>query len=146
MVVFVIIRLHSMFFVIIALFRVFTKSMNHFGCFLTKLFDYIECLQSSTTTLCVVALSTRAVCMFSLMYRYFDCFSTIDISTLHVCLLLDLHWMFSQIECDHIACFAEKNITLHVSYKMTVPLWMFAHNNIYFVCWFLFKTYKVMFF
>jgi hypothetical protein len=37
--------------------------------FFTKLFDYIECLQSSATTLCVVALSTRAVCMFSLAYQ-----------------------------------------------------------------------------
>ena len=78
--------------------------------FFTKLFDYIECLQSSTTTLCVVALSTCAVCMFSLMYGYFDCFSTI----------VSLVCMFSYYR-TYIACFRKMSaITLHVLPRKTL--------------------------
>ena len=104
--------------------------------FFAKLFDYIECLQSSTTTLCVVALSTCAVCMFSLMYGYFDCFSTIDISSLHVFVIIRLHCMYFVIialfrvftkSMNHFGCFLQNCLTTLNVYNQVQLLCVLLH-------------------
>ena len=93
-----------MFFVIIALFWVFTKSMNHFGCFLQNclttlnVYNQVQllcvmlhfrlvqfaCFHLCTVTLIVSLQLIYLVCMFSYYRTYIACFRKMSAITLHV--------------------------------------------------------------
>ena len=124
MVVFVIIRLHSMFFVIIALFRVFTKSMNHFGCFLQNclttlnVYNQVQllcvllhfrlvqfaCFHLCTVTLIVSLQSIYLLCMFACYWTYIECFHKLSAITLHVLPRKTLLYMFRIKWPCHFEC------------------------------------------
>ena len=100
--------------------------------FFGKLFDYIECFQLSTITLCVVALLTRAVCMFSLMYPYFDCFYKL----IYLVCMFSCYWVY-------IECFRKlSSITLHVLARKTLlcMFWIKTNTRSKYYCG---RTFKV---